>query len=56
MLTDEQVKAQYYASQGLNAVDDVGKAYWLKRAKSKVTKKSGLYKLKVKQLKAIANK
>lgn len=55
-MTDEQARKEYYESQGLNCNNDVGRSYWLRQAKGKVKRKSGLRKLKTHQLKIISNK
>ena len=57
-MTDEEIKENYYRSQGLTTVD-ASRQYFLKKAKeigkAKGYKLSGYNKLKVKQLRAICS-
>lgn len=59
MKTDEQIKKDYYESQGLNT-NDASREFYLKaikeRAKKKGYKISGFNKIGIKVLKAIYNK
>jgi hypothetical protein len=52
---EKEAQEEYRHAMGLDC-QDASRQYFLKQAKTKVNKKSGLYKLKVNQLKRIAQK